>query len=81
MSQPKFKVGTAKEECQFRVGDVVYGFAFFHKKWVYCKVADVQESRSRLWGNSLQGNDFYAIDFETIIPEELVDSPLMKALK
>lgn len=63
----------------YQKGDVVYGYAFYHKKWVFCKITNT--SLGLVYGPNLEDKEFYAIKTETIVPEELLNSPLWKALE
>lgn len=68
---------------QFKIGDVVYGHAHFHKEWVYVVVDSVFESESKLFGTSIDSKNggFYMMYFDKIVPQELLESPLWKALE
>lgn len=71
-----------KAPAKFKRGDVVYGYAIYHKEWDYCKVESIHESFDCLFGYSLEdSSDFYKMDFETITPEYVTHSPLWQALR
>lgn len=63
-----------------KVGDIVYGYAEFYDLWAYCKVNDIREDR--IFGDGVSHpNYFYMMYFDKIVPAEIVQSPLWKALE
>ena len=65
----------------YKRGDVVYGYAHYHKKWDYCLVESVFPREQILFGHSVSGHEFYKMKFENLIPEYVAKSPLWKALE
>lgn len=64
----------------FKKGDKIYGFAFYHQKWDWMIVESIQ-SDGKLFGNSIDGYiRFYLMYENTIVPEEVLESPLWKVL-
>lgn len=66
---------------KFKVGDLVYGYAVFHKVWDYCIVSDIHVHNSNLFGHSKDRGQFYMMNFDTVVPQYIVESPLWKALE
>lgn len=59
-------------------GDVVYGYAIYHCAWVWCKVREIRNIG--VFGSGIDGKNVYYIKFETIIPNDVVNSPLFKLM-
>jgi hypothetical protein len=65
----------------FKKGDIVYGYAVYHKIWDYCVVESIFENVELLFGRSKNNLHYYKMEFSQIVPEQIVQSPLWKALE
>lgn len=64
---------------KFKRGDIVYGYCVNYKRWDYCVLDTIYVGR--LFGWSKDDLRYYEIKPEDIVPEELLNSPLWKALE
>lgn len=64
---------------KFKEGDIVYGYCVNHKKWDYCVLDDTCDDW--VFGWSKDGQGYYQMRSKDTVPEEIVDSPLWRALE
>lgn len=65
-------------------GDVVYGYAYFHKIYDYCVVEKYQFNPTHgtvVFGTSPTKRWFYMMKISDIIPKEVIESPLFKIMR
>lgn len=65
---------------KFKKGDIVYGYCVNHKRWDYCVLGDIFDDW--VFGYDKDGKGgYYQMKPEDIVPEEIANSPLWKALE